>query len=302
MFYLGEFIMAEKDEQLKKMIQDSPHLKTGFFKASDLIFIYESKFLLPNFNVILSLWRLENDFFLIYVIFDNSEFKNYFGIPMISSLNEIEMDFQDSLLFNQIKKFSFPQIVTFVYDFNHDGTDEVLYIGFSNVTGYTHFIITGLSVNLERMEMLNIRQFPGFSVYPQFICYEKRQGIKLFKDNEWQFYYYDRLQQKYVQDKNASGNELSQIQGSPDFFAEAGIDYTKLERPLLPSDLEGFSKASLRIWRNAIYARHGRVFKSDDLQALFNEYSWYERDKNYNDDKLSDIDKLNIELIKKFEK
>lgn len=144
----------------------------------------------------------------------------------------------------------------------------------------------------------------------EFIIYKGKQGIKInvayceaFEntDREWAFFYYDHIQQKYIQDKTASSEELEKIHGSPDFFAEAGIDYTKLERPLLPADLEGFSKAALRIWRNAIYARHGRIFKSEDLQALFNEYIWYEPDENYSDDKLTDTDLSNIKLIQEFE-
>ena len=146
-------------------------------------------------------------------------------------------------------------------------------------------------------------KFPAF----EFILFKGRQGIKVYEFNyetdesQWCFYYYDRIQQKYVQDENASSEELEQIHGSPDFFAEAGIDYEKLERPLLPADLEGFSKAALRIWRNAIYARHGRIFKSEDLQALFNEYTWYTPDENYSDDKLTDTDLANIKLIQEFE-
>ena len=147
-------------------------------------------------------------------------------------------------------------------------------------------------------------KFPVF----EFILFKGRQGIKVYEfnyetdENQWCFYYYDRIQQKYVQDENATSEELEQIHGSPDFFAEAGIDYAKLERPLLPADLEGFSKAALRIWRNAVYARHGRTFKSEDLQALFNEYAWYKPDNEYTDDKLTDIDRANIKLIQEFEK
>ena len=144
----------------------------------------------------------------------------------------------------------------------------------------------------------------------EFILYKGKQGIKInvayceaFENTgrEWAFFYYDRIQKKYVQDENATSEELEQIHGSPDFFAEAGIDYTKLEHPLLPADLEGFSKPALRIWRNAVYARHGCTFKSEDLQVLFNEYAWYKPDNEYTDDKLTDIDRANIKLIQEFE-
>ena len=51
-----------------------------------------------------------------------------------------------------------------------------------------------------------------------------------------------------------------------------------------------------------MYARHGRTFKSEYLQALFNEYAWYKPDKEYSDAKLSETDKANIKLIQEFEK
>lgn len=294
--------MAKSKDELERMIHDLPQLKTAYFNASDLINFYELKFLLPNFTVLLSLWLMKDDFFLVYIIFNNLKFEKIFGIPMVSSLDKIKKNFQDSSIFEQIRIFSISNMAAFVYDFNHDGTDEVLYLGISNMTGYTHLIISGININLERVEMLNVRQFPNFLVYPEFINYKVRQGIKFFDGENWQFYYCDHTQQKYIRDENASSEELEKIHGSPDFFAEAGIDYLKLERPLLPSDLEGFSKPALRIWRNAIYARHGRTFKSEDLQALFNEYVWYKPDDNYSDEKLSDVDRVNIKLIKQFEK
>ena len=75
-----------------------------------------------------------------------------------------------------------------------------------------------------------------------------------------------------------------------------------LVRPLVPVDLEGFSKSALRIWRNAVYARHGCTVKSGDLQALFNEYAWYKPDEEYGDGKLTEKGRANIRLIQAFEK
>lgn len=42
------------------MILDLPQPEIAFFNESDLIFVCESKFLLPNYNVMLSLWLFEN--------------------------------------------------------------------------------------------------------------------------------------------------------------------------------------------------------------------------------------------------
>ena len=53
--------------------------------------------------------------------------------------------------------------------------------------------------------------------------------------------------------------------------------------------------------RNAVYARHGRSFKSVDLQSLWECYAWYKKNPNYSDDLLTETDKYNIEIIKSYE-
>lgn len=41
------------------------------------------------------------------------------------------------------------------------------------------------------------------------------------------------------------------------------------------SEIENFDKVALRLARNEIYARHGRKFKSEDLQNYFGSKAWY---------------------------
>ena len=41
-------------------------------------------------------------------------------------------------------------------------------------------------------------------------------------------------------------------------------------------ELAGLTAEELRIARNEIYARHGRWFKSEDLNRYFRKKSWYE--------------------------
>lgn len=219
-------------------------------------------------------------------------------------LNEmnVDLDYNNGIFLKQVSSFRVPSVDMFQYDFNHDGVDEFLLIS-------SDYIVNYVSIDRPRLPefeygwILNFsyERFSEKKLGIEFINYKCRQGIKFFDGEEYAFYYYDRVQQKYVQDEEATSEELEQIHGSPDFFAEAGIDYTKLERPLVPSDLEGFSKAALRIWRNAVYARHGRRFASEDLQALFNEYAWYKVDEEYSDDKLTDTDRANIRLIQEHE-
>ena len=48
-------------------------------------------------------------------------------------------------------------------------------------------------------------------------------------------------------------------------------------RKLKKSDLAGMTAQQLSYAKNEIYARHGRVFKSSELQDYFNEKDWYEK-------------------------
>lgn len=75
-------------------------------------------------------------------------------------------------------------------------------------------------------------------------------------------------------------------------------------RRLTDEEVQGLSKEDLRIARNEIYARHGRKFDDMQLQSYFNSKSWYKGTigpADFKESMLSDIEKDNIQLIKKFE-
>jgi hypothetical protein len=66
-------------------------------------------------------------------------------------------------------------------------------------------------------------------------------------------------------------------------------------------DLAVLSKKDLRLLRNAIYARHGLIFKSWDLQDWFSRFPWYKPEYANVDDKLTWNDKMNISKIQTYE-
>ncbi|HDX9628331.1 TPA: YARHG domain-containing protein [Bacillus cereus] len=68
-------------------------------------------------------------------------------------------------------------------------------------------------------------------------------------------------------------------------------------RKLTSADLAYVSKEQLKIARNEIYARHGHMFQTKDMQAYFSKQSWY-RENPYFTGKLTDIESYNVELIK----
>lgn len=73
---------------------------------------------------------------------------------------------------------------------------------------------------------------------------------------------------------------------------------------LTDSDLWSMSSEELRIARNEIYARYGRMFKDQGLQNYFNSKSWYTpsvRPEDFNEQWLNEYEKANAKLIKSFE-
>lgn len=66
-------------------------------------------------------------------------------------------------------------------------------------------------------------------------------------------------------------------------------------------ELIGKSADELRLMRNEIFARHGYIFKSEDLNKYFSSKRWYKPALNNVDSTLTEIEKINIKLISKFE-
>lgn len=73
----------------------------------------------------------------------------------------------------------------------------------------------------------------------------------------------------------------------------------KLSTEVLPEDsLSGMFTEDLRVLRNEIYARRGRVFKDKELQKYFEGTDWYKPNPDFKDDMLGEIEYKNLALIK----
>jgi hypothetical protein len=66
--------------------------------------------------------------------------------------------------------------------------------------------------------------------------------------------------------------------------------------------LAKLSSGQLRILRNTVFARHGRVFKDSELQKYFEKQWWYVPNSNYSDALLADVDKSIVKQIAAEEK
>ena len=65
--------------------------------------------------------------------------------------------------------------------------------------------------------------------------------------------------------------------------------------------LRGVSLHELRLLRNEIYARHGRIFRTDWLSQYFFSQPWYGPKEDFKDEEISGNEKTNIETIVKYE-
>jgi hypothetical protein len=81
---------------------------------------------------------------------------------------------------------------------------------------------------------------------------------------------------------------------------------TKLREWLATTEIDGnflgpLFAEDLRVLRNEIYARHGRVFKDPKLQEYFLSQTWYKPDPAFTDDMLSEIETKNLAKIREAE-
>ena len=92
----------------------------------------------------------------------------------------------------------------------------------------------------------------------------------------------------------------STTKSCPDKLASYSGRFAKAEK-LSAKDALAIPPDELRFVRNEIFARYGRGFSSEDLQAHFDKQPWYCTDPGFEDSRLSKTDRDNVALLKSFE-
>lgn len=83
------------------------------------------------------------------------------------------------------------------------------------------------------------------------------------------------------------------------FLAQEAKIREKLSTEELPEDFaQSMFTEDLRILRNEMYARHGRVFKDLELQKYFAAQTWYTANPEFKDEMLSEIEFKNLAKIR----
>ncbi|SRR6266511_157760 len=135
---------------------------------------------------------------------------------------------------------------------------------------------------------------------------------KRFDDQPWLQQYFDE-RYWYTASDHYNPKGLSEIERQ-NLQTVAAAQKKQRRLSLSPGDMElfenklisdamlhGLSLYELRLLRNEIYARHGRLFKAAWLQQYFDTQPWYAVDENFKDEELSGSDKTNVETIVKYE-
>ena len=145
---------------------------------------------------------------------------------------------------------------------------------------------------------------------PSFVALPEADKMKKINENTWEGTFTNIEPQNYT---DCITLEIGDIFGDTGPRILQKDRFVPCKRKLTQQDLFWYTKPQLRLLRNAIYAFNGYPFKSKDLIELFEvqcaEYGWfgfkeingdykgyYPLDKNFSEDKLSDIEKYNVKL------
>lgn len=90
-------------------------------------------------------------------------------------------------------------------------------------------------------------------------------------------------------------------QGTFEIPTEQAIIINASNTELKPEDVENLYKGDMEIIRNAIYARHGYTFKYRRMRYIFDKISWYIPVHTEVKDMLTDLERKNIDLLKRYE-
>ncbi len=152
----------------------------------------------------------------------------------------------------------------------------------------------------EQLKGLNLKELR--SMRNEFFARNgKRFTVAAYKqDFEWQDWYKPLKDQSNVKLNATEEQNVKVIQGY-----EAKIRERLTTDVWTEDDVSGLYVEDLRILRNEIFAKHGRVFKDAKLQKYFEAQPWYKADATFTDDKiltvLSETEFKNVSTIKSAE-
>lgn len=146
-------------------------------------------------------------------------------------------------------------------------------------------------LNLANIKVAKQGNFTSDRYSGQFVTYTDNSGVHkgLKINNPWTDWLEDDVYEIGIRTKIPSG-----------IFAG---DYPQVSRRYLTADeLSVLDKEHLLIMRNEVFARYGFIFKEGGkMEKFFSQKDWYEAEHKDVTDFLTQLELLNIELIRQFE-
>lgn len=68
------------------------------------------------------------------------------------------------------------------------------------------------------------------------------------------------------------------------------------------NDLSTLTAKELTYLRNSVYVKHGYVFKSQELNNYFKQFTWYRPNSSVTESVLNSVERANVEFIKNYQK
>ncbi len=106
----------------------------------------------------------------------------------------------------------------------------------------------------------------------------------------------------YKEDSTIKAKDFSLTRNAFKYLVDVGEYPQASKRLLTEEDVNNLSVDGLNVMRNEIFARHGYCFKKKDLRQIFEDKDWYIPNTIDIKNDLTEIEKKNIVLIKKYEK
>lgn len=106
----------------------------------------------------------------------------------------------------------------------------------------------------------------------------------------------------YKETKDVTAKDFSLNRKTFTYSTEVGIYPQASQRLLKDADVNNLTKWELEVMRNEIFARHGYCFKKRNLRETFEEQEWYVPNTTDVKNILTDTERKNVSLIKKYEK
>ena len=111
------------------------------------------------------------------------------------------------------------------------------------------------------------------------------------------------LKEKEVSEKGKGTSQNEPTVSTPKYYAKGyGTFPEGSNRYLTSEDTRYLDYSELKIMRNEIFARHGYIFKTEDMIQYFSGQSWYKPLHNDVNSSLTEIERKNVEYIKTLER